>query len=75
MTKKLFNCFYEIGKIFIETGKFDEKIVKKLAKLERFNKFYILFTPIFLKISNFYWDNMLKRNNVLERRDDKPFVE
>ena len=31
MNKKLFNSFYQLGKTFGETGKFDEEIVDRLA--------------------------------------------
>ncbi|MBI3582326.1 MAG: NAD(P)H-dependent oxidoreductase [Nitrospinae bacterium] len=42
MNKKLFNSFYQLGKTFGETGKFDEEIVDRLAQPERYSKIHPL---------------------------------
>ena len=72
MNKKLFNSFYQIGKIFGETGKFDEEIVDRLAQPERYSKFYLWLFKLFGKF--WYWDTMLKKNNAYEKRFAKPYV-
>ena len=72
MNKKLFNSFYQIGKIFGETGKFDEEIIDRLAQPERYSKFYLWLFKLFGKF--WYWDMMLKKNNAYEKRFAKPYV-
>ena len=72
MNKKLFNSFYQIGKIFGETGKFDKEIVDRLAQPERYSKFYLWLFKLFGKF--WYWDTMLKKNNAYEKRFAKPYV-
>ena len=39
MTRKLFKSFYQLGKFFGHTRKFDDEIVRRLAKPEKLNKF------------------------------------
>lgn len=72
MTRKVFKCFYELGKTFGKTGEFDEQIVRKLAQPIRMPKFGLLLVKIGLP--NFYWDSMLKKNNAFEKRFDKPYA-
>ena len=72
MNKKLFNSFHQIGKIFGETGKFDEEIIDRLAQPERYSKFYLWLFKLFGKF--WYWDTMLKKNNAYEKRFAKPYV-
>ena len=72
MNKKLFNSFYQIGKIFGETGKFDEEIIDRLVQPERYSKFYLWLFKLFGKF--WYWDTMLKKNNAYEKRFAKPYV-
>ena len=72
MNKKLFNSFYQIGKIFGETGKFDKEIVDRLAQPERYSKLYLWLFKLFGKF--WYWDTMLKKNNAYEKRFAKPYV-
>lgn len=72
MNKKLFNSFYQLGKIFGETGKFDEEIVDRLAQPERYSKFYLWLFQLFGKF--WYWDAMLKKNNAYDKRFAKPYI-
>ena len=74
MTKKTYKSFLKLGKIFGETGKFDEKIINKLAKPEKYSRLSILIVKIVLKMSDSYWNKMLKKNNAFEKRFDKPFI-
>jgi len=76
MTRKLFKYFYQLGKTFGETGKFDEQIMLKLAKPERYSKFVLLAYKLLDKIglTKFYWNKMLKENNAYEKRFAKPYA-
>ena len=76
MTRKLLKSFYELGKTFGETGKFDEQIMLKLAKPERYSKFVLLAYKLLDKIglTKFYWNKMLKENNAYEKRFAKPYA-
>jgi multimeric flavodoxin WrbA len=75
MNKKLFKSFYQMGKGFGETGKFDEQIIHKLTKPEKHSKFGLLGLRLFNKIGNFtYWDKMLKANKAFDKRFAKPYV-
>lgn len=76
--KKLYRLMNELGRKFEETNNFDESIVKKLSyqyNLSDFSKFiqYMLKITYKLKISDFSWNMMLKRNNSFDKRADKPF--
>ena len=77
LTKKLYTQFKNLGRIFGETGHFDSKIVRALAKPEKLSRGSILFQRlmIFLGLANFYWDSQLKKNNVFKRRFDRPFAD
>ena len=75
MVKKIFNHFYEMGKIYGKFGKFDEELLKKLAKPELLPGWRRLFFR-FVKLTgmvNIYWDRQLKENNAFEKRFDKPY--
>ena len=76
MTKKLFKSFYELGKTFGETGEFDEQIVLKLAKPERYSKLGLWNLKLLDKIglTKFHWNKMLKKNNAFEKRFAKPYA-
>ena len=76
MTKKLFDFFNKLGKIYGETGKFDEKIINQLAKPEKLTAGAILFYKILDKtgLTNFYWNSLLKKNNAFEKRFDTPYL-
>jgi len=76
MTKKIFNYFYELGKVYGKSGKFDEELLKKLAKPEHLSALLRLFFKfaILIGMSNFYWDKQLKENNAFEKRFDRPFA-
>ncbi|MCD6375041.1 MAG: NAD(P)H-dependent oxidoreductase [Caldisericaceae bacterium] len=76
MTRKLFESFYQLGKTFGETGKFDEQIVRKLAKPEKLSRFDLWILKLLDKVglANSYWNTMLKGNNAFEKRFDKPYI-
>ncbi len=74
---KLFQAFYQIGKTFGETGQFDQALVGKLARPERFPRILGPLFRLFLKtkMANSYWDKQLEENDAYERRFARPFTE
>ena len=76
MTKKIFNYFYELGKIYGKSGKFDEELLKKLADPEHLSVVRRLFFRFarLTGIANVYWNRQLKKNNAFEKRFDKPYT-
>jgi NAD(P)H-dependent FMN reductase len=73
----LFVSLEQIGKAFAETGKFDEELLRALAKPERFPRFLAPVFKVFVrtKMANAYWDNQLKENGAYERRFARPYAE
>lgn len=75
MTKRLFKAFFDLGEEYAKTGRFDEKIIRKLAPRERLSagrKLFLRFLK-FIGISNMYWNMMLKKHNAYEKRFAHPF--
>jgi len=76
MTKKIFNSFYELGKAYGKSGKFDQMLLNKLAKPEHLSTLTRLFYSFgkLIGLVNNYWDKQLKENNAFEKRFDKPYM-
>jgi len=76
MTKKTFNYFYELGKIYGKSGKFDEELLKRVAKPEHLSALRRLFFRFASSIgmAHVYWNKQLKENNAFEERFDKPYM-
>jgi len=77
MTKKLRQYFHELGRDYAGTGRFDERIIRKLAPRERLSagrKLVFRFMNL-TGISNMYWNMMLKKYNAYDRRFAHPFKE
>lgn len=75
MTKKMLNYFYEIGKSYRTTEKFNEILLTDLAKPEHLSasrKLFFRFASVTGMI-NFHWNRQLKENNAFEKRFDKPY--
>ena len=74
MTKRLYRAFFDLGEAYAETGRFDEKTIRKLAPRERLSAGRKLFFRILMAIgiSNMYWNRMLKRHNAFEKRFAHP---
>lgn len=70
--EKLCKRFYMLGKIYGKTGEFDKEAVKKLARPERLTGFSFLLYRVIAQ--NLYWNLMLKKNSVFEKRDNRPFI-
>lgn len=73
MTRKLFKSFYQLGKLFGHTRKFDDEIVRRLAKPEKVNKLHSLMVKYMG--SNLYWNPLLKKNNAYSKRFARPDLE
>lgn len=75
MTKKIFSQFHNLGKVYAETGLFDNKTSSKLREPFTFSKTKLnLFKAISKTgITNIYWNMNLKKNNAMHLRDNKPY--
>ena len=75
MTKKLYRSFVDLGADYAKTGKLNRNIIKKLAPRDKFSKPRLLTFKIMQKLglSNFYWDQQLKKNNAFSERFRQPF--
>jgi len=76
MTKKIFNYYYELGKVYGKSGKFDEMLLNRLAKpelLPAWRRLFYKFSRL-TGMANIYWDRQLKENNAFEKRFDKPYM-
>jgi len=75
MTKKLFQLFNDLGRQYATTGRFDEKIARKLAPWNRLSAGRKLFMQLFrlMGLSNFYWNMMLKKHNAYSKRFAHPY--
>jgi len=77
MTKKVFNLYYTLGKGFGASGRFDPEVVKKVAGRERFSNAAKITVKIMsaLKLSDSFWNSLLKKNNAYDRRYARPYAE
>ena len=75
MTKKIFYYFYELGKVYGKSRKFDEELLKRLAKPEHLSAWRRLFYKFarLTGMANIHWDKQLKENNAFEKRFDRPY--
>ncbi|HEY9075886.1 MAG TPA: NAD(P)H-dependent oxidoreductase [Anaerolineaceae bacterium] len=75
MTRKLFDAFYRLGKIFGETGELDSKIIASLRKPLRYPAILIAVFWLLSKTNllNFYWDDQLKKHGAYARRYSHPY--
>jgi hypothetical protein len=72
--KQVFETFFELGKIYGETGQFDEELVQKMAQPERFSLAMRLMIQMVIKITgNPLWDNQLKEYGAYENRFAQPY--
>jgi len=73
---KVFKVFRKLGQTFGETGRFDDELLRRLAKPEKFSKLVALMYRPLLQMKPFRtgWDNQLKENGAYERRFDRPYM-
>lgn len=76
MTRGLFKSFHELGIIFGNTGIFDKRIIRRLAKKDRFSPQAKLLLTVLatLGLVDAFWNSQLKKNGVYEKRYDKPYA-
>lgn len=72
LVDKVFTGFYNTGKSFGETGKLNKEIITKLAYPEHLKPENM--QMVINMVNNFLWDGMLKKNDALERKFDKPYA-
>lgn len=72
----LLQKFYKLGKGFCESGKFDQKIMSKLAQPYRFGVLRRFFFRLMIRtgMANFYWNMKLKENNAWDKRFAAPYA-
>lgn len=73
-TQKLFDLFYELGKGFGNSGRFDPDLTALIARKDRFPQTENMAEKMkqILNVTADYWDTMLKSNGAYEKRFDKP---
>jgi multimeric flavodoxin WrbA len=76
MTKGVFGSFHELGSVFGDTGIFDQKIMHRLAKRDRYSPQAKLLLTVLnaLGLIDSGWNNQLKQNGVYEKRYNKPYL-
>jgi hypothetical protein len=76
-TQSLFANLQTLGSGLARAGRFDPEILARIAAPERYPAMLSPFFRIFLRlpVAHSYFDDMLKKNSVYERRFARPFVE
>ena len=76
MTRKLFGLMDKLGARLAQTGELDPGLLRKLASPEQLSPFaQWLYEKLLYRMSNNYWNGMLKKNKELGRCKDRPFTE
>jgi multimeric flavodoxin WrbA len=70
-TKKMCRRFFELGRIYAQSGEFDQELVKKLAQPEKLNRFGLWVVQA--SIHGLYWNPVLKKNGAYPLRFARPF--
>jgi len=71
LVDKVFTGFYNAGKSFGETGELNPEVLGKLAYPEHLKPENM--ELVINMVNNFLWDGMLKKNNALDKKFDKPY--
>lgn len=76
MFKKVLKLLNDLGKAYEETHAFDKEIVKRLGKPYELSRFLLTVLRLVDKVglSNVGWHKMLRKNNALDKRLDRPFL-
>ena len=77
MFRKLFATLTQLGRIYGETGQYDQAWVQKLAKPERFSRTAARFWQWMYKtrFSRGYFDQQLQENGAYEQRFARPYAQ
>jgi len=75
MTRKLYGLMENLGAALAKTQKLDPGLLGKLAHPETLSPArQWMYAKVLYRMTNAYWNNMLKENNALDRREDRPFA-
>ena len=76
MNKKIFALMEEAGLLYEQSGVFNQETIQQFGKLYRYNKKQLKRICFFkkLRLTDMFWNSMLKKNNGYPRRFDKPFA-
>jgi NAD(P)H-dependent FMN reductase len=75
MTKKLLRSFYRLGSDYAASGRFNGKIIRKLAPRQQLSagrRLFFRFLGI-IGVANMYWNMKLKENRSFEKRFAQPY--
>jgi hypothetical protein len=76
MTRKLYGLMEKLGAGLAQTKKLNPGLLRKLAHPEKLSPMARwMYEKLLYRISNNYWSTQLKKNNALDRREDRPFAE
>jgi hypothetical protein len=76
MTRKLYGLMEDLGAGLAQTKKLDPALLRKLATPEALSPVgQWMYEKLLYRMTNAYWNKMLKKNNALHRREDRPFAE
>jgi hypothetical protein len=77
MTRSLFEDLHALGAGLACDGHLDSAALRRIATPERYPSYLWPIFQVFLRlpIAHSYFDNMLKKNGVYERRFERPFAE
>jgi multimeric flavodoxin WrbA len=75
MNKKTFAFLEQAGTLYEKNGRFDEESKRQFGKLYKYTKAQAGRNQFMRKLglTNLFWNSMLKKNNVYNKRLDKPF--
>ena len=74
--KKVLESFYELGRVFGETGQFDDEIVRKLAGPEQLDGITRAIVKLVWRImGNPYWDDWMKENEAFKESFAQPYTD
>ncbi len=71
LVEKVFQRFYQLGKVYGETGALDQTILAKLAHPEQLTAENL--KQVIPMVNGFLWDSWMKKNNAMDKSFDKPY--
>lgn len=77
LTSGTFKRLHKLGRLYGETGEFDEKVLKKIAGVERLGpvRRWIYRWVLGSNLGNFWWHKQMKENDCLEQDAATPYIE
>jgi hypothetical protein len=74
--RELFESLQALGAGLAREGRLDPQVLARIAAPERYPLYLWPVFQVFLRlpIAHFYFDEMLKKNGVYERRSVRPFA-